>query len=347
MDAPVATRAGSHHARRFASADSRVRYRFSGHQTFPFRYGWLPKGVAAVANDSAAFSRPDALVRLGVGKNMVASIRHWCEAVGLIEGIGRGYAPSMMGCLLFGSPPPPPPHWEDAGPPDALWPCEETLHLIQEFLPEGADPYVEDPGTLWLLHWKLVSHPAPASTWHLAFTCWSQGAFSRDGLEAWLLRVAHENGSRRTSAASIERDVDVFLRTYLPSRTRGRRSFEDSLDCPLSELGLIRRVDDRFAIDRESRPHLPNGVFAFALAEFWRRNIDLQETLSLERILYGAGSPGAAFRLGDRDLVSILDRLPEETGFRYDETAGSRLVIRETRREPLALLAAHYAGAEE
>ncbi len=61
------------------------KYGFTGHETFPFRYTWLAKGVRGVAGTPGLFSREDALVALGVGKNMVKSIRHWCEALGLIE----------------------------------------------------------------------------------------------------------------------------------------------------------------------------------------------------------------------------------------------------------------------
>jgi len=55
----------------------RLKYKFSGHQTFAFRYGWLEKGVRGIDECATLFSEDDALVRLGVGKNMVSSIRHW------------------------------------------------------------------------------------------------------------------------------------------------------------------------------------------------------------------------------------------------------------------------------
>ena len=62
---------------------------FSGHQTFPFRYTWLKKGFDAVWKKSNVFTADDAPVILGVGKNMVQSIRHWCLAANLIEKIGK------------------------------------------------------------------------------------------------------------------------------------------------------------------------------------------------------------------------------------------------------------------
>src|SRR6185295_18265091 len=58
---------------------------FSGHETFPFRYGWLKKGVDAIAKVPTFFSQERAMIDLGVGKNMVSSIRHWCLAARLIE----------------------------------------------------------------------------------------------------------------------------------------------------------------------------------------------------------------------------------------------------------------------
>ena len=87
--------------------DATVRYSFSGHQTFPFRYAWPWKGVHAVSQDSGVFRRPDALARLGVGKNMVASIRHWGEALDLFE-VTKGRAElTKLGRFLFTPPPPP------------------------------------------------------------------------------------------------------------------------------------------------------------------------------------------------------------------------------------------------
>ncbi len=89
-----------------------AKLRFSGHQTFPLRHGWLTKAALGIGEDRELFRRKDALVRLGVGKNMVASIRHWSQATGVLE-ISRGPARlTGLGTHLFGQktlPPPPPP----------------------------------------------------------------------------------------------------------------------------------------------------------------------------------------------------------------------------------------------
>jgi Protein of unknown function (DUF4007) len=143
---------------------------------------------------------------------MVRSIRYWCTALGVIERVDRKGSMRLtdLGLSLFG---------------DGGW-----------------DPFLEDPGTLWLLHWQLINRPSPTSTWHLAFTQWNTDRFSRDGLVDWLL--GFDRGvSRQPTLASLRRDVDVFIRTYAPAQTKRERPLEDTFDCPLVELGLLLEME--------------------------------------------------------------------------------------------------------
>lgn len=50
------------------------KYTFSGHDSFQCRQLWLKKGYDYV-QDGKNFKDEDAVVQLGVGKNMVSSIR--------------------------------------------------------------------------------------------------------------------------------------------------------------------------------------------------------------------------------------------------------------------------------
>lgn len=305
--------------------EEQTRLSFSGHQTFPFRYSWLPKGVLAVKEDPEIFFRDDALVTLGVGKNMVDSIRFWCEALGLLEVDGRKRQASTapLGKLLFGK-------------------RKNSL---------GADPYLEDPATLWLLQWKLASTPELASTWHLAFTRWNRSVFTRDQLAKWVLDIARQSTAQKSSPSSIKRDVDVFIRTYIPSEHKHRQPLEDTFDCPLGELGLLKKLDDGFfRFNIGPKPSLPLAVLSFAVLEFWNKAASSQETINIERLLYSPGSPGAAFKLSDKALVGMLEKLPAASGVRYDETAGLRVLLRISKdpfSEPLSVLDEYYAGTWE
>ena len=298
-----------------------VAYSFSGHQTFPFRYPWLTKGVHRLEEDQELFSKEDAFVTLGVGKNMSRSIKHWGVATGVIDRLDhRGTV--------------------------------RVSNLGRTLLSRGGwDPYLEDPGTLWLLHWRLVSRTDPASTWNLAFTQWNIDHFVRDDLATWLHDFTERVPGAQATLASLRRDVDVFLRTYIPSNAkRGERTAEDTFDCPLVELGLLTQEDERgpYRFVRGAKPTLPDEIFAYALLDYWKLVAEEGRVLSFETLLHGAGCPGGAFQLSENALSTLLEHLPDWTGFTYDDTAGMRtLRRRESSHDPDPMSALRrYYGSE-
>lgn len=275
-----------------------ARFSFSGHETFPFRYTWLPKGVAAAAADPGIFGQEEAMASLGVGKNMVRSIRHWCDAVGLLEpeGRGGGWTPTPFGESLFGQ--------------------------------EGWDPYLEDPGTLWLLHWRLVSRRERASAWFLVFGKLSLDRFTTDELVGVLLREAEADPNCRVTRASMKRDVDVLVRTYAPSESKRTLPLEDTFDCPLVELGILERTGrSSFSLRRTEGTALPSRVLAYAILDFWLQRAPDQPTLSFETLMHAEGSPGRAFMLTPSALARHLEDLPPDCQLRFDATAGIRQVL--------------------
>ena len=62
-----------------------TRVSFGRHESFPLRFGWITKGLDALATDTNVFAGEDATVTLGVGKNMVAAMRYWLLATGMVE----------------------------------------------------------------------------------------------------------------------------------------------------------------------------------------------------------------------------------------------------------------------
>jgi Protein of unknown function (DUF4007) len=66
-------------------------YRISGHESFACRYAWLPKVVRGLEGNPILFADLDkAMVDLGVGKNMVRSIRFWSHVAGMVNSKNRG-----------------------------------------------------------------------------------------------------------------------------------------------------------------------------------------------------------------------------------------------------------------
>jgi hypothetical protein len=299
---------------------------FAGHETFPLRYAWLRKAVQQVENDPRVFQDDDAMVRLGVGKNMVRAIRHWglvCgvleESPGVADNRGRVLRPTALGRALFDD--------------------------------DGWDPYLEDPATLWLLHYELASAPDQATTWYLVFNHAPQPELTKAELCAWLAALAEERGWKRVSPVSLQRDVDVFHRTYVPSRASRGVLLEDTLDSPLVELGLLRERGDTgaYEIQRGDPPTLPDAVFAYGLVRFLSRRVSSSSAVPLHAVAFAPGAPGRVFALTEDALMARLGRIEAATGgaIVFHDTAGLRQLLVRRMPEPLDILRRWYEGRED
>lgn len=155
---------------------------FGRHEKFAFRYGWLKKGVDAVTANPQIFSQDEALVALGVGKNMIRSIRHWCLATNLLEeATGKGRAK----------------------------PLKPTFLAKRFVLEEGWDPYLEDIGSYWLIHWELVSNKTRALIWHILFAQYYNSEFTKQQFIAFCTRYL-EGAGVTTTSKMVEREVDCW-----------------------------------------------------------------------------------------------------------------------------------------
>ena len=296
-----------------------MQHSFSGHETFPFRYPWLKKGFDAVREDGGVFLRDDATTTLGVGKNMVRSIRYWCLAAGVLEEDGKIQGvlrPTELGGILFAD--------------------------------DGLDPYLEDLATLWLLHWQIASNRVRATTWFWAFSHFHEPEFTRETLTAALFKWTQTLGGKQVAESSLKRDVDCFLRTYVPSRHARGDIAEDTLDCPLVELGLITQSSggQLFHFRRGAQQGLPDGILLYAILRFWEAFAPTAETLALQDLARQPGSPGRLFKIDESSLVDRLEGIEKQTegALSYGETAGLRQLYRRQQIEPNELLAGAYAN---
>jgi hypothetical protein len=297
---------------------------FSGHETFVFRHSWLKKAVDAVAADPEIFTRDNAIVTLGVGKNMVRSIRHWSLATGVVaeEPRSRG---SRLTVTEFGD-------------------------LVMGI--SGFDPYLEDPSTLWLLHWNILRQDQRCTTWRYVFNNFPASEFTRTTLTQFVLDEAKRADAGDLAENSIRRDVEVFLRTYVGSADmRGTGLGEDALDCPLSELGIIEALQrsEVYQLQRSPKPTLADDAFVYALCDFWNGVSQTQQTLAFSEIAYRKGSPGSVFRLDENSIANRLERLDELTKGKlvYTETSGLRQVYKRADINLKQLLEEYYAKTGE
>jgi hypothetical protein len=185
-----------------------------------------------------------------------------------------------------------------------------------------------------------------STTWQWAFNRLPSNEFTRESLyqslEDELLRL----NLRVPSENTLRRDIEVFVRTYLSARSSRGGAVEDSLDCPLTELGLLEEVSgsNLLNIRRGPKSTLSKRVFAFCLFDFWNRTGSGTKTLAFSEIAYSKDSPGVVFKLDENSIIEYLETLETATdgAMGYVESAGLKQVYRQDSCDGFPWLSAHY-----
>ena len=287
------------------TASKGVQAHFSGHETFPLRQMWLKKAFDQAKSRGiilkSTFTDDNAIAEFGVGKNMVAAIRHWALACNVMT---------------------------EEGAPSGAYKVTDAANAVLK--DGGLDPYSEDPTTAWYAHWWLAGKGNRATTWKWLFNHVTMPTFSREDLEAPLAEYARSlDSNRKLSPATLSRDIETCLRGYAPRSTGG--SPEDYAEPMLGELGLI--FEERkgyFAFRRGPKATLHDGMFAYALLDFWETAAPGLSSLPFDAIAFGEGSPGRVFKLDEDSIAERLLALEDLTlgALSWTDTAGLRQVHR-------------------
>ena len=272
---------------------------FSGHESFACRYGWLPKLYEAVVEDSSLFSSDeDAILRLGLGRNMIKSIRFWGEAFGLTKAQGREVKVTEFARMLL-----------------------DTR--------EGLDPYLETPDALWRLHWILTVHGG-LGAWAVAFLETHDREITHERFVA-AVRARASQTRRTITSRTASNHVDIFLRTYVGGQY-SEGSPEEALGSPFQELELMRLATlagvATMRFSRGPKRTLDAQAFAFVLHDFWRGTAPKSVTLSVRSLMLSHAAPGAVLLLDESGLHESLDELCSQSRrlvLRSDGAGGSDL----------------------
>jgi hypothetical protein len=306
-------------------------YRISGHESFPCRYTWLPKAVRGLDKNPRLFAdEAQAMVDLGVGKNMVRSIRFWSLATGMAAVESKGAAPVLT---------------------------DLAMGLLGR---KGLDPFLEDRRTLWLLHWNLSTNAqTPLLAWDYFLNRWQEPELTPSMAMKALEKIAARQDDR-ASCATLEQHFNTFLHTYVPTRGRKGDVQEDNLDCPLVELQLMIKAGDReidgssgkrepiYVFRREEKPDITPELFIYCLNDFWEKRHKIEATLPLRDVAHGHGSPGQILKLAEDDIRARVEDLNQRSEglFSYAESANLQQ-IRKTGQAKLSNLVKSIYSAEE
>ena len=264
------------------------KYLFSGHESFPCKTLWLKKGYDFIKGDKD-FNSSDAVIQLGVGKNMVSSIRFWLKSFGVIDDGGV----TKLGDYLF----------DDAN---------------------GRDRYMEDLTTLWLLHFNLVFLKR-ATLYNMLF-CGVQrerSLFEREQVQTYVkLKVAEAGKQNAYNENTVKKDIGVLLQNYvLPKKSQSNEDYSSLL----MDLDLIRQnnSDKGYVFNVEGKRKVTKEVFMYGLLCLREQTDD--NTISFEAI---QDQVGLTFCMSENETVSMLKQLAELYGdyMSYNDVAGIRQI---------------------
>lgn len=250
--------------------DEKLRYSFSGHESFYCKSLWLKKGYDFIS-ENKDFNAPNAVVDLGVGKNMVSSLRFWMRAFGLFVD-GKS---TFIADYLFNN--------ED-----------------------GRDPYIEDLGTLWLLHYLIIKTDL-ASIYKLFFIDFHKektNEFTRDQLQYFIKRKSSETTyGHLYNENTVNRDIGVLLQNYvMPQKEKPNEDFS----ALLINLDLIKHYENKtFYFNNKGKNELTPEIFLYAIID----HKNDEDIISFDRLMDLA----LIFCLTKTELIDMLQLL--ETKF--------------------------------
>lgn len=272
--------------------------RFSGHESFQCRNLWPKKGFDFI-QDKGDFNSDEAVLSLGVGKNMTTSIRFWMDALGFRKE-SRNTSSFLIGKKLLS---------------DGGW-----------------DPYLEDIGSLWLLHFELVRNDY-ASIYNLVFNHFRKyrTEFTKNHLMAFIKSNSLAADSLPADS-TLETDIGVFLKTYLqPNSKDGKKNIEDQFSSLLMELSLIKKMENVetekvkkekwYKFEQANQETLPVEIFLYSIIE----NKKFGTSISVQSLLNAENSPGSIFMLNPDVLISKIGELVNfDERIVYTDDAGIR-----------------------
>lgn len=253
---------------------------FARHETFHIRTGWLRKGIKAIEKEPHIFLEEvgDAMELLGIGKNMISSLRYWLQATNITS---EEYESSIkvQKKTAFGE-------------------------IIKKY-----DDYLEDIGTFWLIHFYLAANKELATTWYWFFNHFHYEKFDKELLLSELEDFIKREGEEVPAKRSLTRDINVLIRMYL-YKPEDHKSPEDTMESPFTELRLLTEEDGLYLYNKPSHNLLPPHILYYCVLE---NNKD-RNAVNIEEILYKDKSVGKIFDFKPTDIYSYLEWL-ESLGY--------------------------------
>ena len=294
--------------------------RFGGHETFHLRDGWLRKGLSVchVPGEKGLLSH-DAADILGVGSNMIKSIRHWLNATMLTCGVVE----------------------KESG---KVTQRSQLAEVIMEH-----DPYFQSEATWWALHVNLVNNSDFGFAWNWFFNDFKANRFEKAYCVESLKRSLEYNPSLRCPAQkTLDKDISAILASYAQTIPRLDLTPEDTKDCPFLRLGLLTfSRESGFYVPQFGMKEIPAVMLGYTIiasgTEDSAKNNKEYASLSIAEAISRRSGPGRALLMRPEELYDFALKAEQELGedwIRVRGMAGNRVIeIKNTSKEEWLQLA--------
>lgn len=282
---------------------NKINYKLRGHEKFQLREGWMNKGLfAAKENGTHIFLESQGPDVLGVGTNMVKSIRYWMQACGMLKKDGNKEKLSDIANIIF-----------------------------------EKDPYFEDVFSLWLLHSNIAKNIEQATVWYMFFNRFKADSFSKADLQKKMKQELFNYVGQQVTESSLKDDIDVLLNMY----SKGEIQNEDPEDknvSPLSVLGILKKEDETYYKVQPDLRKVDNSLILYEISCMFEN----EKSLSIERIAAGEKSLGVIYHMTMVTVNKYLDNLESLGYIRVDRTAGLDMVYPLNIKEPIEIIKDYY-----
>jgi len=242
---------------------------YSQHQSFYLRDRWLSKAIKNINTNNSFFYEKDAFEKMGLGKNMVQSLKHWIIATKIFK--------IPDGCKTH------------------------EITDLGSFIREN-DIAIKYFNTAGLLHYSLATNYDVSTAWYWFFNIYSETVFTREEVLIELQNWVQNKEKRVVSENSLKRDIDCLIKLYT---TGGSNS--DPEEVILSPLYKLHLLEERNGTIYKRQPNFNNDnllLVGYTLLKY-KENHQVS-LISLDDLVHKEELLGKVFNLKRSKIVSLI-----------------------------------------
>jgi hypothetical protein len=248
---------------------------YGQHQSFYLRDRWLNKAIKHLKQDERFFYDDEAFEKMGLGKNMVKSLRFWVVATGVVE--------------------------------EKFNEERKKIHLLTPLgqMLYNYDKFIQFNDTASILHYHLVHEMEPATTWYWFFNILSSGVMSKEELHVALVDWVNTNEDKKFSERSLKRDIDCLIKLY----TAGQSVIdpEEVIQSPINKIDLIKENKGMIIKKSPAIEDIGESALYYTLINY--SELHEIDNVSVEEIATNKGLWGKVFNLSRPSIVTALENL--------------------------------------